>query len=378
MARKPRIPLDMGNDIMVRTIDELKEHYNAEKVTEYFLNGKLFTWLKDRYYDEEAEQVEKLSEQTNLHNPAAKLGEIFGIEIKESVNVEELETRREKLEKLRAITSDDEILDNVDSVAFSQEDLGDLLDVAKKNEEKKKIIYLCGDKFRIPLSVKNIKYIGVNNPAVSIGGKCETNLEESGISFEKCELPEEIKEKIAAPAKSVDSEFKIKVYVPKQTPAVKSNNTVLAADYNGETLYIYFSKNNFEIYNIYTSHKRTGSVQCQDNSGILSIKEAKEYANFFGNPNSKSFIIPNASPNLISKTEVHANGPSAFEIYKMQVREALENLPKRFAKSDGIVDIKDSETIAAIDEAVKLFVAYNNLNPDANIIRYDPDEEPYD
>ena len=46
MARKPRIPLDMGNDIMVRTIDELKEHYNAEKVTEYFLNGKLFTWLQ--------------------------------------------------------------------------------------------------------------------------------------------------------------------------------------------------------------------------------------------------------------------------------------------------------------------------------------------
>lgn len=137
MAKKVKFPLDMGkdnegNDILVREIGELKEHYNAEKVTEYFLNGKLLTWLKDRYYDEEAEQVEKLSEQTNLHNPAAKLGEIFGVKVEEMVDVKELETRREKLEKLRAITSDDEILENVDSVAFSQEELGDLLDEKKR------------------------------------------------------------------------------------------------------------------------------------------------------------------------------------------------------------------------------------------------------
>lgn len=351
MAKKVKFPLDMCNDIMVRTIEELKENYNAEKVTECFLNGKLLTWLKDRYYDEEAESVKKLSEQANIHNPAAKLGEIFGIKVEETVNVEELEIRREKLEKLRAITSDDEILDNVDSVAFSQEDLGDLLD------DGADVIYLCGDKFRIPLSVKNVKYIGVNNPAVSIGDKKEDDLEESGISFEKCELPEEIKEKIAAPAKSVDSEFKIKVYIPKQTPAVKSNNTVLAADYDGETLYIYFRyfskakvkewwSTRKDSYSIYTSHKKGG----EESSYITSI----------------------------SKTEVYASGSSAFEIYKIQMREALENLPKKFVKSDGIVDITDSETIAAIDEAVKLFVTYNDLNPSANIISYKPDEEPYD
>lgn len=352
MAKKVKFPLDMGNDIMVRTIEELKENYNAEKVTECFLNGKLLTWLEDRYYDEEAASVKKLSEQTNLHNPAAKLGEIFGIKVEETVNVEELEIRREKLEKLRAITSDDEILDNVDSVAFSQEDLGDLLD------DSADVIYLCGDKFRIPLSVKNIKYIGVNNPAISIGGKGETDLKESGISFEKCELPEEIKEKITTSAKSIGSERMIKVYVPKQTPTLKSNNTVLAADYDGETLYIYFrfSKEFKELlstgtnsYSIYTSHKKSGEAS--------------------------SRFTPNIP---MSKTEVYASGPSAFEIYKMQMREALENLPKKFVKSDGIVDITDSETIAAIDEAVKLFVAYNSLNPIANIIGYDPDEEPYD
>lgn len=357
MAKKVKFPLDMGkdnegNDILVREIGELKEHYNAEKVTEYFLNGKLLTWLKDRYYDEEAERVEKLSEQTNLHNPAAKLGEIFGIEIKESVDVEELETRREKLEKLRAITSDDEILDNVDYVAFSQEDLGDLLD------EGAGVIYLCGDNFRIPLSVKNVRYIGVNNPAVSIGGKSESNFRESGISFEKCELSEEFKEKIAAPAKSIGSERKIKVYVPKQTPTLKDNNTVLAADYDGETLYIYFRyfSNNAKVKEWWNTRKNSYSI-------YTSRKKGGE---------GDYYVTP------ISKTEVYASGPSAFEIYKMQMREALENLSKKFVKSDGIVDITDSETIAAIDEAVNLFVAYNSLNSIANIIGYDPDEEPYD
>lgn len=123
MAKKVKFPLDMGNDIMVRTIEELKENYSTEKVTEYFLNGKLLTWLEDRYYDDEAEQVRKLSEQSDKSDVDARLAEIFGIMIDKEVDIEAIELRREKLEKLRAITSDDEILDNVDFVAFSQEDL---------------------------------------------------------------------------------------------------------------------------------------------------------------------------------------------------------------------------------------------------------------
>ena len=45
MGKRAKFPLDMGNDVKVRSIEELKENFNAEKVTEYFLNGKLLTWL---------------------------------------------------------------------------------------------------------------------------------------------------------------------------------------------------------------------------------------------------------------------------------------------------------------------------------------------
>lgn len=186
MAKKVKFPLDMGNEVYVRTLEELKENYNSEKVTEYFLDGRLLTWLEDRYFDDEAEQIRKLMEQDDKNNLAAKLGKVFGVEIQKDVDVENLEIRREKLEKLRNITSDDNVLNNADLVAFSQEELGDLLDNGAE------VIYLCGEKFRIPLSVKNVRYIGVNKPTVTISGNGEIDPEASGIVFENCEFSDDI------------------------------------------------------------------------------------------------------------------------------------------------------------------------------------------
>ncbi len=184
MAKRVKFPLDMGNEIMVRDIDELKANYNAEKVTEYFLNGKLLTWLEDRYYDEEAAQVKSLADSSE-NDPAVGLGRIFGIEISSEIDVEMLKNRAERLAKLREITSDDEIISNVDLVAFDQEELSDLLD------EEKQTIYLCGDKFRLPISVKNVRYIGVNSPTITISGNEEIDLEEIGITIEKCTFSED-------------------------------------------------------------------------------------------------------------------------------------------------------------------------------------------
>ena len=190
-GKKVKFPLDMGNDVLVRDIDELKENFNIEKVTEYFLNGKLLTWLNDRFYDEEAEQVEELSSETDKSLLAGKLCRIFEIEIESDVDIEAIERRKERLEKLRGITSDDDVLANVDHVAFSQEELGDLLD------EDVDVIYLCGEKFRIPLSVKDKKYIGVNDPELTISTKNDKiDLSECGIIIERCSFSEKTIEKM--------------------------------------------------------------------------------------------------------------------------------------------------------------------------------------
>ena len=52
--------------------------------------------------------------------------------------------------------------DEVDQVAFDQDELNDLLDKGATT------IYLCGDTFTIPLSKTGICYIGVNQPVVVI------------------------------------------------------------------------------------------------------------------------------------------------------------------------------------------------------------------
>lgn len=190
-VKKVKFPLDMGNDVLVRDIDELKDNFNIEKVTEYFLDGKLLTWLNDRFYEEEAEQVEELSSETDKSLLAGKLCRIFDIENEDNVDIEAIEKRKERLEKLRSITSDDEVIENVDDVAFSQEELGDLLD------EDIDVIYLCGEKFHIPLSVKNKKYIGVNSPELTISTKNETiDLSEYGIVVEKCTFSDKTAEKM--------------------------------------------------------------------------------------------------------------------------------------------------------------------------------------
>lgn len=230
MAKKVKFPLDMGNDIMVRTIEELKENYNIEKVTEYFFNDKLVTWLEDRYYDDEAEQVRKLSSLSDKSNVDARLAEIFGILIDKEVDIEAIELRREKLEKLRAITSDDEILDNVDSVAFSQEELSDLLD------DNAKVIFLCGKTFRIPLSVKNVKYVGINNPDISISGNGEIDLAANGIIIEQCKLSEDTQSRLVKKAeKGNDNDI---LYTSITDFELKGNEDVSDDDDEDHTVYL--------------------------------------------------------------------------------------------------------------------------------------------
>ena len=52
-----KFPLKMSDGTPVRTIEELREHFDFPAVLRYYSSGKLGRWLSDRYYDEEAEKV---------------------------------------------------------------------------------------------------------------------------------------------------------------------------------------------------------------------------------------------------------------------------------------------------------------------------------
>jgi len=160
MAKKVRFPLQMdGAD--ARTIEELREHFDLESVLGYFANGKLVTWLRDRYYDNEAMAIEALSADDAELNQ--KIMSALGVVVDadtEEIDMVTIQRRNEKLMKLCQFTDDQTIIANVDYVAFNQDDLLDILD------EGADTIYLCEGEFDIPLSVKNVTYIGLRNPIV--------------------------------------------------------------------------------------------------------------------------------------------------------------------------------------------------------------------
>ena len=174
--KKIRFPLEMADGAEVRSLEDLQEHFDLESVLEYYKNGRLLTWLQDRYLESEAAAVAALNEQTPDFQQ--KLCEIFGVEYTgETVDLEEIARRQERLAKLRTYTDDAEMIGHIDQVAFDQEDLADLLD------EDAKEIYLCGDRFTIPASRKGVTYIGINEPKVHISGVVSSSSEDLGIQF---------------------------------------------------------------------------------------------------------------------------------------------------------------------------------------------------
>lgn len=165
MAKKIKFPLEMASGVQVRSLEELKENFELEKVIEYYMNGKLFIWLKDRYYDNEADQISKLdSKDKNLKE---KICNVFHVEYTASqeIDIIKLKVRAKRTFELKKYTDDEEIIKSIDKVAFSQEELTSLL------YEGVNLIYLCGRQFIIPLNKENVTYIGVNNPIAIINSE---------------------------------------------------------------------------------------------------------------------------------------------------------------------------------------------------------------
>lgn len=177
MVKKIKFPLEMSAGVQVRTLEELREHFDMEKILGYYVDGKLQTWLIDRYYEEETAQIGELD--SKLPEFKVLLLKILGVEIagEDSIDLETVEHRNTKIAKLKQFTDDDEIIRNVDAVAFDQEELSDLLD------DERSLIYLCEERFTIPLSKENVSYIGIQSPTAIIKSTIPVDFVSKNISF---------------------------------------------------------------------------------------------------------------------------------------------------------------------------------------------------
>ena len=187
MAKTIRFPLEMKDGAQARTLAELKEHWDVEKIVAHFSSGKLMTWLRDRPYENERTQVEALDEKDS-EELRQKLSAIFGMKYeageKVAEDVETVRDRQDRLNRLRQATTDKEILDDVDHAAFNQDDLWDIVGAGAKK------VYLVNNTFEISLTDKDMTYIGVGKAIVKIDSEETVDFEELGIRFENVQLNE--------------------------------------------------------------------------------------------------------------------------------------------------------------------------------------------
>lgn len=184
MAKKIRFPLEMDNGVEVRSMEELRNNFSLGRVLEYIQNEKLVTWLRDRYENNIADAIAEL-DKTDSELPK-RVSAIFDVPYDEKSEdaLKQAAERAERIKLLKEFTDEKQFADEIDKVAFNQDELYDLLD------EDVNEIYLCGDRFAIPLSVTGVSYKGINNPVVVIDSKTEVDWLAKEITLEAVRFDE--------------------------------------------------------------------------------------------------------------------------------------------------------------------------------------------
>ena len=178
MARKVKFPLELKDGYLARSnIEEVRTHFDLEKIIAQFHNGRLKIWLEDHYLSEMAEQVAALD--SDAPDLAAQLCVILGVEGVATENVDSslIQKREEKRQRLSQYTTNPILCDMAEFAAFEQRDLDRLI------KEGAQEIILCNANFRIPLNVKNKTYLGVGKAVAVIDSKTAVDFEALGIHF---------------------------------------------------------------------------------------------------------------------------------------------------------------------------------------------------
>lgn len=223
MAKKIRFPLEMDNGVEVRSMEELRNNFSLGRVLEYIQNEKLVTWLRDRYENNIADAISEL-DKSDSELPR-KVSAIFDIpyDKKTEADLQQAAERAERIKHLKAFTDEKKFADVIDKVAFDQDELYDLLD------EEENEIYLCGDRFAIPLSVNGISYKGINNPVVVIDSKTEVDWLAKEIILEAVRFDEKY-QAIVDSANATKEVLYEKLVETVKNQAVKSNSIGKAPD----------------------------------------------------------------------------------------------------------------------------------------------------
>lgn len=161
----------------VRTMSELKEHFDVYEILESFTSRKLNKWLRHRYHEDKAEKMEYLLKQykdnaiKDIYAIVEKICEILEVEytpaikkdIEQYATMENIENLVKKAQNINSQIKDTVARINFRKVARNQEEIEKLLETETK-------IYLLPFKtkdkllrYEIPANTKPVCYIGVED-----------------------------------------------------------------------------------------------------------------------------------------------------------------------------------------------------------------------
>lgn len=210
MAKKIKFPLEFSNGVKVRTLEELQQYADVESILRYYHNGKLQAWLDVRGYNDIVSQI--LSIDTHDTSYVNTLCNILGIEYENlDIEVHEIQKNEEKLKRLRCLTSDENILVNIENMVFNQQELDELV------IQKPELIYLCADEnqiYTINKEIKNIRYIGLfGKPSIQVESENIRELFDLEIKFKEIVLPAHLQKGLRDDVEYGGADFDIDVNI---------------------------------------------------------------------------------------------------------------------------------------------------------------------
>ncbi|MFE8698306.1 hypothetical protein ACFYKT_18445 [Cytobacillus sp. FJAT-53684] len=185
LKRSIKFPLIMKEGKQVRTLEELKDAFDIEQVIEYYYDGRLFTWLEQRYYMKEFNEIKSIS-GLKLNEVIHEIYDIFGIKKQDTFDVDIFLKNKEKIKSIKQYTEDLNILNNIAIVASTQQELEKILEGFNSQEENE--VYLLDGEFVVDDNIGNICYIGINKPKVILDSDKDFRAETKNITFKNVTL----------------------------------------------------------------------------------------------------------------------------------------------------------------------------------------------
>ena len=192
----------------IHSLDELRENFDAEEILKALNDGSLKGFLTSYYYEREAEAIAHLTLEDR--DCLKKICTVLNVDYlkQDFVMTPEVEAR---LEEIRQFTTDEKILQNFSQIALNQAELANLLNIGEKT------IYLCHNKFSIPLSKNNITYIGIDNPTLENAFTAE-QYQKAGITIKNISLPSSVSREMNDYALDVAKQNGYDDYSEKNSP----------------------------------------------------------------------------------------------------------------------------------------------------------------